>query len=498
MRQIVLADADSGVPDDEPVKIPVLPGRFLLRNQIHRLPLRGVFNGIADDIDQHLFDPQLVGIHAAVYDAVVPVGNNQSFVLCLKDGDILDAAENILKITGGPVNLHLAALDLGNVQDIVDQRQQVVAGGADLLQRVRNHFRFTNMVSGDIGIADDGVHRRPDIVGHIGKKIVLCLDPGLCRVLSVFFLRLFGFLQGLHHGLPVPDILVDILETHHDAHAPAGHEHSDKIDQIVPGTAFQIADKTDGELVSRLKLLQDVRKADFLLHPLPVFLRDHGVYIFRFGIRIPGMAQRVADGLRVGFVQIRVVQNACFRLHIADQPHGIVGVGQRCNHSIANGLVRFPLFPFFRNIRYEHHINAAVGFCFAVMAVVIHPADPAVPAGDPVFRIVHLVFVLVDLLDDGSGNPVVIFRMHHSPEGEPGQLLKLPDIRTAEDVKHGFVGINQLFRRFRFINEEPAGHMSADFLHNRKGILCQIKMLPSHNASVDCRQPRVSFPFGLL
>ena len=72
------------------------------------------------------------------------------------------------------------------------------------------------------------------------------------------------------------------------------------------------------------------------------------------------------------------------------------------------------------------------------------------------------------------------------------------DIRTAEDVKHGFVGINQLFRRFRFINEEPAGHMSADFLHNRKGILCQIKMLPCHNASVDCRQSRVSFPFGLL
>ena len=108
--------------------------------------------------------------------------DNNLNIYCLKDGDILDAAENILKITGGPVNLHLAALDLGNVQDIVDQRQQVVAGGADLLQRVRNHFRFSNMVSGDIGIADDGVHRRPDIVGHIGKKIVLCLEPGLRRV----------------------------------------------------------------------------------------------------------------------------------------------------------------------------------------------------------------------------------------------------------------------------------------------------------------------------
>ena len=108
------------------------------------------------------------------------------------------------------------------------------------------------------------------------------------------------------------------------------------------------------------------------------------------------------------------------------------------------------------------------------------------------------VLVCRDLPVNAVLNPLKIVRMHHSPEGKPGQLLKLLLVRAAEDIEHGPVGIDQLFRRFRFIDEEPAGHMSADFLDNRKGILCQIKMLPSHNASVDCRQSRVSFPFGLL
>ena len=75
--------------------------------------------------------------------------------------------------------------------------------------------------------------------------------------------------------------------------------------------------------------------------------------------------------------------------------------------------------------------------------------------------------------------------MYHAPEGETGQLFEFLQIRTAEDVKNGLVGVYQVFRFLRPVDEESAGHMSADFLHNGKGILCQVKMFFNHNDSID-------------
>jgi hypothetical protein len=68
----------------------------------------------------------------------------------------------------------LAGLDLGKVEDVVDDAEQVLGGAMDLLDVVA-------LLGGgrDLGLqrevrhADDGVHRRADFVAHVGQEVAL-------------------------------------------------------------------------------------------------------------------------------------------------------------------------------------------------------------------------------------------------------------------------------------------------------------------------------------
>ena len=86
----------------------------------------------------------------------------------------------------------LARLDFREVENVVDDAQQMLSGTLDLDEVIalpRRHLRF----QGDLGQADNGIHRCADFVAHIGQKVGL--EPG----------RLFGeFLRGL--GLVVADM----------------------------------------------------------------------------------------------------------------------------------------------------------------------------------------------------------------------------------------------------------------------------------------------------
>ena len=63
--------------------------------------------------------------------------------------------------------LGLPALDPADIQHIIDEGQQMLRAVADFFQTALD-FRFRLLLKGDIGKADDGVHGRPDIMGHIG------------------------------------------------------------------------------------------------------------------------------------------------------------------------------------------------------------------------------------------------------------------------------------------------------------------------------------------
>ena len=104
-------------------------------------------------------------------------------------------------------DLYLAALDTAHVKNIVDQAQQMIAGRKNLLQTIPDLLFVVDMVDGDGGKADDRIHRRADIVGHVGKESALGL-VGMLRLHQ-------GILQRLCLLLLFPHLLGDLFGDYH-------------------------------------------------------------------------------------------------------------------------------------------------------------------------------------------------------------------------------------------------------------------------------------------
>ena len=83
------------------------------------------------------------------------------------------------------VELKLARLDLGKVEDVVDERQQRIGR---LLDQCRDSSRCSavrSVSSARLGHADDAVHGRADFVAHVGQELALGPIGGLRFLLGL-------------------------------------------------------------------------------------------------------------------------------------------------------------------------------------------------------------------------------------------------------------------------------------------------------------------------
>ena len=81
------------------------------------------------------------------------------------------------------LELHLAGLHLGQVEDVVDQREQVVGRGEDVVQvlvLLLVHLAEQLLLQ-HLGEADDRVQRRPELVAHVRQEVGLVLGGDLQR-----------------------------------------------------------------------------------------------------------------------------------------------------------------------------------------------------------------------------------------------------------------------------------------------------------------------------
>ena len=69
--------------------------------------------------------------------------------------------------------MDLAAFDTAHVQHIVDKAQQMVAGRKDLGQTILYLIPVFNVGRSQRCKANDSVHGRADVVGHIGQEDTL-------------------------------------------------------------------------------------------------------------------------------------------------------------------------------------------------------------------------------------------------------------------------------------------------------------------------------------
>ena len=141
-----------------------------LRLQRH-CPAFGELHGVAQQIEQHLLDASLIAHHGAngrihlhVEDQVLLFGQRMD-----DGGHLLDRPCHIERFTPHP---QLTRLDFGDIQHVVDQRQQVaraVPDHAHLLGLLEIE-RSRQPLQQDTGEANDGVERRAQFVAHGGQK----------------------------------------------------------------------------------------------------------------------------------------------------------------------------------------------------------------------------------------------------------------------------------------------------------------------------------------
>ena len=98
------------------------------------VPALGELAGVAQEVEQALPHLGQVGVHRAevrprsATSSVLPFFSTSGSMVVATSPDKVGDVERLEE------QLHLAGLDLGEVEDVVDERQQVLAGRVDLLQ----------------------------------------------------------------------------------------------------------------------------------------------------------------------------------------------------------------------------------------------------------------------------------------------------------------------------------------------------------------------------
>jgi hypothetical protein len=84
-----------------------------------------------------------------------------------------DCLGNILNGVIGEFEHKLASLDLGQIQHVIDEPQEMLAVGLKAFEYAKHLFRWLTVsaVRHQFGIAQDGVERRAQLVAHIGEEL---------------------------------------------------------------------------------------------------------------------------------------------------------------------------------------------------------------------------------------------------------------------------------------------------------------------------------------
>ena len=165
-------DPDAGIAYRETqVDLPFV-GRRYLDAQFDLTPL-GEFDRIAEQIDQDLMEAPLIADQCI--DITVGRWGDDQLQLLAAGGRGHDGGEVIqdgAQAEWHRLELQPPGLDLGEVQDVIDEGQQRASGGADLADQVARR-RIQRAPLQEITEAQHRIHRGADFVAHIGQKLGL-------------------------------------------------------------------------------------------------------------------------------------------------------------------------------------------------------------------------------------------------------------------------------------------------------------------------------------
>ena len=235
----------------------------------------GKLEGVADEVDEDLAEAGAIAADQGGDVAVEPVEEVEFLLGGAGCEQVEHAFDDFAEVEGDVLQLQLTGLDLGVVEDVVDDGQEGLAAGADGIDVVALGGGERGLVE-EGGHADDAVHRGADLVAHGREEGALGLagevgfEGGLLGVADGVFELEVEFLGGGDGGAELGGLaflLADVdeggeeLEVAEGVAEAAQGEHGP--DGVAVGVlvAFFEGEGVDGagvELLHHLALVVDV------------------------------------------------------------------------------------------------------------------------------------------------------------------------------------------------------------------------------------------------
>ena len=169
-REISRLDSRSRVLDGDGDHVPVRRRACAGRGANGDPPALGELDGVAQQVDQHLADLDGVSRERARQARVLLEREAEALVpgqLAEHQPDVVQHLAQIERLHG---QRRAAGLDLRHLQDVVDQGQQMSAARVDDVELLFLLVAQVRVAPQELGVAEDRVHRRADLVRHVGEE----------------------------------------------------------------------------------------------------------------------------------------------------------------------------------------------------------------------------------------------------------------------------------------------------------------------------------------
>ena len=186
-------------------------------------------DGVREEVVEHLREAALVAHERRGHAGAHLHAQLHALLARLHREEACRVAQAGGHVEGARTERHLARLDLREVQDVVQEAHQALAAAPD-----GAHVGLLVVVEGrlgeEVGVADDAVHGRADVVAHVGEKGALGTGGVLGLGAGVLGLGA-GLLQGVRvldevllRGLALGDFVAQLRVGALEVGRALGHE----------------------------------------------------------------------------------------------------------------------------------------------------------------------------------------------------------------------------------------------------------------------------------
>ena len=219
--------------------------------QAYRSACRSELDGIAQDVEQHLVQAQLID-HDILVQHVLRVDEEvQLLALHTAVNDGTEVVEHVGKPHLLLLQFGTPTLNAAHVQHIVDEREEVVARHRDFLQIVSHRLLVVDVRGSQRSEADDGIHGRTYVMAHAVEEGRLGLIGMVGHGQSLLEEQVVAL-----HRLLLLDFLL-LLAVHVENTQEAGRSQSVRTRLVQDKTHAHPSALLEAEVITQVELLAE-------------------------------------------------------------------------------------------------------------------------------------------------------------------------------------------------------------------------------------------------